>query len=162
MFSMVGTIGVPILTVESRLKSMPKMRYDTLSSQSRGKNFLRENTLFNNYYKRQDLTKEVMVDGWFHTSKIWVYGNSFKSFLVVVVVLKRQALENWALKHDLYDDFKSLYENPNARKIILDELNEALTAFVIVNRGAPPGQKFGQIAARRIGLPKGEAAAKDD
>lgn len=55
--------------------------------------------------------------------QIWVYGNSFESFLVAVVVPEKQALEDWAVKHDLTDDFKSLCENLKARKYILDELN---------------------------------------
>lgn len=56
-------------------------------------------------------------------AQVWVYGNSFESFLVAVVVPERQALENWAVKHDLSDDFKSLCGNLKARKFILDELN---------------------------------------
>ncbi|PRQ23416.1 putative long-chain-fatty-acid--CoA ligase [Rosa chinensis] len=54
---------------------------------------------------------------------IWVYENSFKSFLVAVVVPDRKALEDWAAKHHLTDDYKSLCQNMKARKYILDELN---------------------------------------
>ncbi|CAL5211630.1 unnamed protein product [Lathyrus oleraceus] len=168
VFSMVGTVGVPMPTIEARLESVPEMGYDALSSQPRGEICLRGNTLFAGYHKRQDLTEEVIVDGWFHTgdigewlpngsmkiidrkknifklsqgeyvavenienkylqcpliTSVWVYGNSFESFLVAVVVPERQALENWAVKHDLSDDFKSLCGNLKARKFILDELN---------------------------------------
>ncbi|MED6168366.1 eukaryotic long-chain fatty acid CoA synthetase (LC-FACS) [Stylosanthes scabra] len=58
-------------------------------------------------------------------TSIWVYGNSFESFLVAVVVPDRKALEDWAVKHNnsSTDDFKSLCENLKARKYILDELN---------------------------------------
>lgn len=55
--------------------------------------------------------------------QIWVYGNSYESFLVAVVVPERQALEDWARKHDLTDDYKSLCGNMKARKYILDKLN---------------------------------------
>jgi len=55
--------------------------------------------------------------------QIWVYGNSFESFLVAVVVPERKALEDWAVKHNFTDNLQSLYENPQARKYILDELN---------------------------------------
>lgn len=55
--------------------------------------------------------------------QIWVYGNSFESFLVAVVVPERKALEDWAVNHNSTDDFKSLFENLKARKFILDELN---------------------------------------
>ncbi|KAJ1440330.1 AMP-dependent synthetase/ligase [Sesbania bispinosa] len=168
VYSMTGTVGVPMTTIEARLESVPEMGYDALSSVARGEICLRGITLFSGYHKRQDLTKEVMVDGWFHTgdigewqpngalkiidrkknifklsqgeyiavenienkylqcpliASIWVYGNSFESFLVAVVVPERKALEDWAKEHNLTDDFKSLCENLKARKYILDELN---------------------------------------
>lgn len=44
-------------------------------------------------------------------TSIWVYGNSFESFLVAVVVPDRKALEDWAAEHNLTDDFKSLCQN---------------------------------------------------
>ena len=56
-------------------------------------------------------------------AQIWVYGNSFESFLVAVVVPDKKALEDWAEKHNVTGDFKSLCENLEARKYILDELN---------------------------------------
>ncbi|RDX94133.1 Long chain acyl-CoA synthetase 2, partial [Mucuna pruriens] len=168
VFSMMGTIGVPMPTIEARLESVPEMGYDALSSEARGEICLRGNTLFSGYHKHQDLTEEVLVDGWFHTgdigewqpngamkiidrkknifklsqgeyvavenienkylqcpliTSIWVYGNSFESFLVAVVVPERKALEDWAVKYNSPDDFKSLCENLKARKYILDELN---------------------------------------
>lgn len=168
VMSMVGTVGIPVTAIESRLESVPDMGYDALSSVPRGEICLRGNTLFSGYYKRQDLTDEVLVDGWFHTgdigewqadgsmkiidrkknifklsqgeyiaverventysrcpliTSIWVYGNSFESFLVAVVVPERQALEDWAKNNNEVVDFKALCENPKARKYILDELN---------------------------------------
>lgn len=39
------------------------------------------------------------------------------------MVPERKALEDWAVKNNYTDDFKSVYENPKARKYILDELN---------------------------------------
>lgn len=168
VYPMVGTVGVPMTTIESRLESVPEMGYDALSSVPRGEICLRGSTLFSGYHKRADLTNEVLVDGWFHTgdigewqpngamkiidrkknifklsqgeyvavenlenvylrcphiTSIWVYGNSFESFLVAVVVPDRQALEDWAANHNETDDFKSLCKNLKARKYILDELN---------------------------------------
>lgn len=55
--------------------------------------------------------------------QIWVYGNSFESFLVGVAVPDQKALEDWAQNHNVTGDFKSLCENLKARKYILDELN---------------------------------------
>lgn len=66
--SMLGTVGPPVPYVEVRLESVPEMGYDALSSEMpRGEICIRGDTLFSGYYKREDLTKEVLVDGWFHT-----------------------------------------------------------------------------------------------
>lgn len=66
---MIGTVGVPITTIEARLESVPEMGYDALASTPRGEICLRGTTLFSGYHKRQDLTEDVLLDGWFHTGK---------------------------------------------------------------------------------------------
>ncbi|WCJ33829.1 long-chain acyl-CoA synthetase 2 [Euphorbia peplus] len=168
VYPMIGTVGVPMTTIEVRLESVPEMGYDALSAIPRGEICIRGNTLFSGYHKRDDLTKEVIVDGWFHTgdigelqpngsmkiidrkknifklsqgeyvaveslensysgcpliTSIWIYGNSFESFLVAVVVPERQAIENWAANNNVTGDFESLCQNLKAKKYILDELN---------------------------------------
>ncbi|KAK9127787.1 hypothetical protein Syun_016584 [Stephania yunnanensis] len=54
---------------------------------------------------------------------IWVYGNSFESFLVAVVVPNKTTLEDWAETHDKSGDYQPLCISPRARKYILDERN---------------------------------------
>lgn len=86
VFSMTGTVGVPMTTIEARLESVPEMGYDAVSDQPRGEICLRGNTLFSGYHKRPDLTEEVIVDGWFHTGKlnsmeIWNETGSTKSMI---------------------------------------------------------------------------------
>lgn len=65
--SMLGTVGPPVPNVDVCLESVPEMNYDALSNQPRGEVCVRGETLFSGYLKRDDLTEEVLVDGWFHT-----------------------------------------------------------------------------------------------
>ncbi|OMO79742.1 AMP-dependent synthetase/ligase [Corchorus capsularis] len=167
--SMLGTVGPPVPNVDICLESVPEMGYDALASTPRGEICIRGNTLFSGYYKREDLTNEVMVDGWFHTGdigewqpngsmkiidrkknifklsqgeyvavenleniygvvseidSIWVYGNSFESYLVAVANPNKQALERWAAENDVTGDFESLCQNPKAKEFILGQLSK--------------------------------------
>ncbi|CAL5367911.1 unnamed protein product [Camellia sinensis] len=164
---MLGTVGPPVPNVDVCLESIPEMGYDALSSTPRGEICMRGDTLFSGYHKREDLTKEVLIDGWLHTGdvgewqpngsmkiidrkknifklsqgeyvavenlenvygsvtgidSIWVYGNSFESFLVAVVNPNKQVLERWVEENGVPGDFNSLCENPKAKQNVLVEL----------------------------------------
>ncbi|KAJ0716561.1 putative long-chain-fatty-acid--CoA ligase, CDP-diacylglycerol--inositol 3-phosphatidyltransferase [Helianthus annuus] len=77
---MLGTVGPPIPNLDARLVSVPEMNYDALSSKPQGEVCIRGDVLFSGYHKREDLTKEVLVDGWFHTGDIgeWQPDGSMK------------------------------------------------------------------------------------
>ncbi|KAK8479919.1 hypothetical protein V6N13_026623 [Hibiscus sabdariffa] len=165
--SMLGTVGPPVPNIDVRLESVPEMNYDALSSTPRGEVCIRGKTLFTGYYKREDLTNEVLVDGWLHTGDIgewqpngsmkiidrkknifklsqgeyvavenleniyglvsaidmiWIYGNSFESFLVAVVNPNKEALEIWAANNNVSGAFESICQNPKAKEFILGEL----------------------------------------
>ncbi|XP_077226588.1 long chain acyl-CoA synthetase 4-like [Tasmannia lanceolata] len=171
--SMLGTVGPPVPNVDVCLESVPEMGYDANSSTPRGEVCVKGKTLFSGYYKREDLTKEVMVDGWFHTGdigewqpdgsmkiidrkknifklsqgeyvavenleniyglvpevdSIWIYGNSFESFLVAVANPNQQALERWAQENGQTGDFTALCENAKAKEFILGELAKTAKA----------------------------------
>ncbi|KAL2524954.1 Long chain acyl-CoA synthetase 4 [Abeliophyllum distichum] len=166
---MLGTVGPPVPNADVRLESVPEMNYDALSSSPSGEVCIRGDILFSGYFKREDLTNEVLVDGWFHTGdigqwqangslkiidrkknifklsqgeyvavenleniyglvtdidSIWIYGNSFESFLIAVINPNKQAVEQWAEQNGISGDFNALCQNPKVKEYILGELSK--------------------------------------
>lgn len=102
--SMLGTVGPPVPYVEVRLESVPEMGYDALSSETpRGEICIRGDTLFSGYYKREDLTKEVLVDGWFHTGTPPASDQRMSTFYIK----KRMASTSASLLINLWSSFNS-------------------------------------------------------
>eukprot|EP00250_Pteridium_aquilinum_P007552 c1723_g1_i1 orf=521-2539(-) len=180
--SMIGTVGVPSPSIEVRLQSVPEMGYDALAKVARGEICMRSKIMFSGYYKREDLTREVMVDGWFHTGdigewqangslkiidrkknifklaqgeyvavehlemvygmslyvdSIWVYGNSFESSLIAVVVPNEQSLQAWATANGVKGDLVDLCKESRVQDFLFQELttlgrNQKLKGFEII------------------------------
>jgi long-chain acyl-CoA synthetase len=78
--SMIGTVGPPLPNVDICLESVPELGYDAIANPPRGEVCMRGKTLFSGYYKSEELTNEVMIDGWFHTGDIgeWQPDGSLK------------------------------------------------------------------------------------
>ncbi|CAH8306506.1 unnamed protein product [Eruca vesicaria subsp. sativa] len=53
---------------------------------------------------------------------IWVYGNSFESFLIAVANPAQQTLERWAEENGISGDFESICQNAKAKAFVLGEL----------------------------------------
>lgn len=57
-------------------------------------------------------------------SNIMVYGDSFKDDLVALVIPNEKYLTKWAKNNDISGDFKTLCDDPDVRKVVLDSLRE--------------------------------------
>ncbi|XP_038985082.1 long chain acyl-CoA synthetase 4-like [Phoenix dactylifera] len=60
--------------------------------------------------------------------QIWIYGNSFESFLVAIVNPNKQALEHWAEENEISGDYPALCENPREKEYIRGELSKIAKA----------------------------------
>ncbi|KAM7521389.1 hypothetical protein LguiA_011291 [Lonicera macranthoides] len=165
--SMLGTVGSAFVYSELRLEEVPEMGYNPLADPPRGEICVRGKTTFAGYYKNPELTRETMIDGWFHTGDIgemlpngvlkivdrkknliklsqgeyvaveylekvygitpilediWVYGDSFKSTLVAVVVPNEANTERWAHENGHKGSFSELCTLSQLQDYILQEL----------------------------------------
>ncbi|XP_020974735.1 long chain acyl-CoA synthetase 5-like isoform X2 [Arachis ipaensis] len=97
-FDMLGTVGVPLPYVDACLESVPDMGYDALASTPRGEVCIRGGTLCSGYHKREDLTNEAIIDGWFHTGDIgeWQPNGNLK---IIENIFKLSQGEYVAVEH---------------------------------------------------------------
>ncbi|XVF22048.1 hypothetical protein REPUB_Repub12eG0140500 [Reevesia pubescens] len=164
---MVGAVGSPAVYNELRLEEVSDMGYNPLGNPPCGEICVRGKTIFSEYYKNPELTRESFKDGWFHTGDIgqmlpngvvkiidrkknliklsqgeyvaleylenvygvtpivddvWVYGNSFKSMLVAVVVLHEENAKKWAYLNGFTGSLSELCSLSNLQNYVLSEL----------------------------------------
>ncbi|KAE8708687.1 Long chain acyl-CoA synthetase 1 [Hibiscus syriacus] len=163
----VGAVGSPAVYNELRLEEVPDMGYNPLGNPPCGEVCVRGKTIFSEYYKNPELTRESFKDGWFHTGDIgqmlpngvvkvidrkknliklsqgeyvalehlenvygvtpivddvWVYGNSFKSMLVAIVVLHEENARKWANLNGYTASLSELCSLSKLQNHVLSEL----------------------------------------
>lgn len=87
VITMSGTVGPPLCNIDARLESVPELGYDALDkARPRGEICLRGKTVFAGYYKRDELTNEVLdKDGWFHTGKARLCPKTFELYYIRII-----------------------------------------------------------------------------
>ena len=69
-----GLVGGPLPSVKFKLVDRPELGYLTTDDPPRGEVYIKGNTVFKGYFRRNDLTQEVMTDdGWLKLGDIATY-----------------------------------------------------------------------------------------
>ncbi|KAK6137284.1 hypothetical protein DH2020_028976 [Rehmannia glutinosa] len=133
-----GTVGPPVPNVDVCLESVPEMGYDACSRTPRGEVWDIGEWQADGSLKIIDRKKNIfkLSQGEYvavenlenvygrvpDIDSIWVYGNSFESFLVAIINPNQQAVERWAEQNGISGDFNALCENPKVKEYFLGEL----------------------------------------
>jgi len=65
-----NTVGPVAITIDLKLRKVPGMEYDPRAEEPTGEIMFKGPSLFREYYKNPELTKDALVDGWFATGDI--------------------------------------------------------------------------------------------
>ena len=74
--------------------------------------------------------------------QIWVYGNSFESTLVAVVVPNEDALKSWAAQSGVNGDFAATCRDQRTKEHLLSELAQTAKAGKLKVPACPPLQSL--------------------
>lgn len=136
VISMMGTVGVPLPNIDVCLESVRELEYDALSDTPRGEVCIRGKSVFAGYHKREDLTQDVLVDGWFHTGDIgeWQKDGGLKLIDRKKNIFKLSQGEYVAVENleNIYS-FSSLVESI---WVYGNSLESSLVAVVVPNQAA--------------------------
>lgn len=58
-----------------------------------------------------------------YVAQVFVYGNSYKSSLIAIVVPEETVLAEWARQNNVEADFKKLCAHADLKKLILKDMN---------------------------------------
>lgn len=80
--------------------------------------------------------------------QIWVYGNSFESALVGVVVPNEAVLMAWAAENNVPGDFAAVVKDPETKTYVWGELNKTAKEGKLKVHSALLSKSFKRIRSR--------------
>ncbi|KAF2325053.1 hypothetical protein GH714_022469 [Hevea brasiliensis] len=119
---MLGAVGSPNTYMELRLEEVPEMGYNPLDNPSRGE-ICEEKSI--KLSQGEYVAIEYLENVYGITpivEDIWVYGNSFKSMLIAVVVIHEENAKQWAYVNGHTGSFPELCSLDQLKEYVLAEL----------------------------------------